>query len=367
MNKEVVSDKQGISLIVLFIVGSSSIFIMGMEAKQDLWLAIILSILMAFPMAMIYSRLHSLFPDKDLYDIIEICFGKFIGKIIIIVLTCFLFYWASDVTVNYGSFIWTISLRETPMIVPMAVFLVLCAWGAKEGIEVLGRCSDIFLIIPIVILFILAISSISRIDIDNILPIFGSGFKSIFEEALNALSFPFSQILAFSIVFSSFNTEKQSPYKIYVTGLIIGGLILFSISLISLLVLGADTASKRYYSTYTAVSLINIGTLLSSVEAIISTTFLLGGFIKIGVLLLCVCKGIIKIFNFSDYRFIITPITLLTINLTFFQYDSVMHYYEFQTKVWRYFTLPFQVLFPILLWIIAEMKNKNSKYNLKKR
>lgn len=367
MHKEVVSDKQGISLIILFIIGSSSVFIMGMEAKQDLWLAIILAILMALPMALIYSRLHCLFSDKDLYDIIEICFGRFFGKIIIIVLTCFFFYWASDVTINYGNFIWSISLSETPMIVPMGIFLLLCGIGAKKGIEVLGRCSDAFFIIPVIVLFVLAIFSVKQMNIDNIFPIFGSGFKSILEGALNSLSFPFSQILAFSVVFSSFTKNRQSPYKIYITGLVIGGLILFSISLISLLILGINIADRVYFSTYTAVSLIGLGFLFQSIEIIISTTFLLGGFIKIGVLLLCICKGIMKIFNCTDYRFIITPITLLTINLTFFQYDSVMHYYEFQTEVWRYFTLPFQIFFPIVIWVISEMKNKNSKYNLKKR
>ncbi|WFD10967.1 GerAB/ArcD/ProY family transporter [Tepidibacter hydrothermalis] len=367
MNKEVVSNNQGISLIVLFIIGSSSVFIMGMKAKQDLWLAIILAILMALPIALIYSRLHTLFPDKDLYDIIEICFGKFIGKIIILIITCFFFYWTSDVTVNYGNFIWSISLHQTPMIVPMVVFLALCSWGATEGIEVLGRWSCIFLIIPIVILFIIVALSIPRMDINNIFPILGSGFKSILEGSLNSFSFPLSQILAFSIVFSSFSKEKGSPYKIYVTGLIVGGLMLFFLSLTSVLVIGVDEAEKVYYSAYTAVSIINIGTTLQSVEAFISTTFLLGGFIKIALLVICTCKGLVKIFEFSDYRFIITPITLLIMNLTFFQYESIMYYYEFQTEVWLYLTLPFQLFLPIVIWIISEIKTKNSKYKLKER
>lgn len=61
MNKEVISDKQGIPLIIMFIVGSSSIFIMGLEAKQDLWIAIILSFLMALPTTLICARLYSIF------------------------------------------------------------------------------------------------------------------------------------------------------------------------------------------------------------------------------------------------------------------------------------------------------------------
>ena len=58
MNKEVISDRQGIAIISLFIIGSSSIFSQGLEAKQDIWLAFIIGIAMTLPMILIYARLH---------------------------------------------------------------------------------------------------------------------------------------------------------------------------------------------------------------------------------------------------------------------------------------------------------------------
>lgn len=54
MNKETISDMQGISLIVLAIIGEASIFVMGIDAKRDLWLAIILAIIIALSTALIY-------------------------------------------------------------------------------------------------------------------------------------------------------------------------------------------------------------------------------------------------------------------------------------------------------------------------
>ncbi|MCM1988350.1 GerAB/ArcD/ProY family transporter [Oceanirhabdus seepicola] len=135
MNNEVVSDKQGISLIVLFIIGSSSIVVPGLPANNDVWLAIILSVLMAMPMALIASRLHVIFPERDLFDIIEICFGKFLGKILILSFTWFVFKLAAEVLRNSSQFLNTSSLTETPLIIPMICISMLILFIVKKELE----------------------------------------------------------------------------------------------------------------------------------------------------------------------------------------------------------------------------------------
>lgn len=358
MNKEIVSNKQGIALIVLFIIGSSSVFAMGMEAKKDLWLATILAILMALPMAFIYARLHYTFQGKDLLDIIEICFGKFIGKVTIIILTFFFFYWTADVLVNYGSFISTVSLGSTPKIVPMISLIILCSWGIRKGIEVMGRCSESLLLINIAILIIAILLLIPDMDIDRMRPVFYGGIKPIILGAFDSFSFPFAQIFAFSLVFTNFKSKK-SPYTIYFIGLLIGGMILLITSLANILILGANAASSMHYPSYATVGRMNIANVIQRLEVVVATVFVLGGFVKIGILLQCTCKGITKLCKFQDYRFIITPITLLVINLSFFQYDGTLHYNEFQVDAWLYFTFPFQVIIPIIIWITAEIRKKH--------
>ncbi len=139
MNKEVISNKQGICLIILFITGSTFVVGIGSKAENDSWLAIILSTLFAFPILMIYARLLSLFPQKDLFDILEIIFGKFIGKFISILYIWFSLHLGTLVLRNFGEFIGTISLSKTPMIIPMIFIIFLSTWIIKGGIELLGR------------------------------------------------------------------------------------------------------------------------------------------------------------------------------------------------------------------------------------
>ena len=89
MKKEQITDKEAICLIMVYIIGSSLILGSGGEAKNDAWIAGILGLTMSIPMLLIFSRILSLFPGNDLFDILNILFGKVLGKFISII---YIFY-----------------------------------------------------------------------------------------------------------------------------------------------------------------------------------------------------------------------------------------------------------------------------------
>lgn len=191
MNKETFSNIQVISSIVLFMSGTSSIVTLALEAKQDIWLATILSLSMAVIMALILIRLHSIFPEKNLFDMLEICFGKVIGKGVIMLYIWFIFHEGTQVLINNSQFIILTSFSKTPEIVLRILFLFVCTWAAKEGIEVIGRLSNLLLFLFIASVFIIEVSSIPEMDINNLKPVLNNGIKPIIQGAFASFSFPF--------------------------------------------------------------------------------------------------------------------------------------------------------------------------------
>jgi len=360
VNKEVFSDKQGISLIVLFIIGSSSIFAQGLEAKKDLWLAFILGILMVLPMIFMYARVHYIFPNKDLFDVLEICFGKFIGKIAILLYLSYVSFIMADIFVNFGQFITAVSFPETPQIISIMLLGFLCIWGINKGIEVLGRFSKLFSFVSLISLIFMILFLIPNMNINNLRPVLEEGMKPVLEGAFSVFTFPLVQVVVFTMAFSHFKRRKSS-YKVYITGVLIGAIYLALLSITNILVLGVENATSTVYPSHASIARIHVGDIVQRIEVVITTTFILGGFIKLSILLLCICKGTAKIFNFGDYRFIVTPLALLIINLSYFQYESVIYYFRFNRDIWPYYTFPFQVIFPIIIWIAAE--TKKSQYS----
>ncbi|MCM1988611.1 GerAB/ArcD/ProY family transporter [Oceanirhabdus seepicola] len=358
MKKEVISDKQGISLMILFIIGTSIIYASGIKAKQDMWIAIILSLLTAFPLAMMCARLHYIFPGKTLFDICELCFGRFIGKLITALYIWFIFHTGVSVILNLNIFITTVSLFNTPRIVPLTCIIMLCAWVAKEGIEVLGRWSSLFAIIFITFIISTALFLTPQMKINNILPVLNNGMKPVLNGAFGTYCFPFTQIVVFLAAFSNFESKK-SPFKIYFKSLLIGGIFILLLSLMNILILGIDTASRVYYPSYESALRVDIGELLQRVEIIISAGFVIGAFVKGSIYLLATCKGISKLFNCRDYRFIVIPVALLMISFSTYSYNSIMDYFYWILEEWTlYYALPFQMIVPVIIWIFAEIKSK---------
>ena len=64
MNAEDISNKQGIMAITLFIMGSTLILGAGAQAKQAVWVALLIAVAIAVPVLFIYARLLSMFDGK---------------------------------------------------------------------------------------------------------------------------------------------------------------------------------------------------------------------------------------------------------------------------------------------------------------
>lgn len=363
MSNEIVSDKQGIATIVLFLIGTSSMKVMGIEAGKDMWLAMILGILMALPMILIYGEIHYMFPGKDLFDIFEICFGKVIGKAIIALYTWYLFHDGALVLRNIAQFINITTLEGTPLIVIEIGISILCMYIVNTGIETIGKCAEFFLPILLIPMFITIVLLTKNMDINRILPVLYNGIKPIIKAAYLEFTFPFGEMVAFAAFFSNF--KGKSSYKVYILGLLIGGGIVFITSITIALTLGVGIASIVYYPAYGAISLVNIREFLTRLELIGAIVFTIGGIFKVSIYLLVTCKGIAKIFQCMEYKFVTTPISLLMSILSYTVYDSPMEFWEWDEKVWIYYIIPFQIIFPSITIIIAKINNKSSKVNLK--
>ncbi|MCT4563085.1 MAG: endospore germination permease [Maledivibacter sp.] len=357
MNKEVISDKQGIYLVIILLVGSSSIMVMGIQAGKDAWLAVLLGIAISFPITLIYARLHFIFLGKDLFDILEICFGKIIGKGICLLYVWFTLHHAALILENVGTFINTVSLYRTPIVIPTIVIAIMAMWAVKKGIKVMCEWIVFFLPIIVILLGAFVFLLIPRMRINNVLPVMNNGIIPIIYGGISVFTFPFAETYVFTMIFTRFD-NKKSPYKIHITGLLIGGFMMYTIALTNLLVLSVNTVSTVYYPTYLAATRVKIFNVLQRFEVIIGIVLVLGAFMKISIFLFASCKGVAKTFGFREYGFIALPMGLMSINATYFQNDSIMEIFEFAEGIWPYYSSVFQVILPCIIWIAAEIRKK---------
>jgi len=356
MKNESISERQATILIILFLLGNSLLIGSGNQAKQDSWIAIIIAISWSIILFLMFSRILSLYPGKDLFDILQIVMGKFIGKIISIIMIWFAFHSGTLVLRILSEFTNILVFPDTPVVMPMLFFTILLMWSLKAGIEVLGRWAEFFSWIVIPIVLIVPLLSISQMDISRLKPILSNGVATLLEGAFSSFTFPFGQIVIFTMVFS--NISKVKNYKkTFIVGLFVGGGLILLTSLRNFLVLGNETISRVYFHSTMAVSLIRLG-FLQRLELTVIIVFLVCIFIKTSICIIAVCNGISKVFGFSDHKFIATPVALLMLSFSFFIYKSTMEMEFFASNIWAYYSFPFEVIIPLVIFIVAEIRSR---------
>jgi spore germination protein KB len=355
MSKEIISDKQGISLMTMFIIGSTLIFGTGWKAGQDAWLAILLAAAMSLPVMFVYSRILSLYPGKDLFDILEIIFGKIASKFIQIPFFWFPLFLGSLVLGDITSFIGIAGLPGNPEFIQRMFMVILCILVVKDGIEVLGRVTAFLLPIVFILIFLDSLIALPVYEISNIRPVLYNGFKPLFLGAFGTFSFPFTETVIFTIVLSSLK-NKVSSYKVYSLSLLTSGLITLIIIVRNMMILGNEFVYSVYYPSYSALSVIKYGTFLERIEVAVTIVFLFTSFAKIGVCLYAATKGLAKILQLGEYRTITAPVGLLMAVLSQIGFENATDAIQWAKDILPYYYFPFTVILPVFILIAAKMK-----------
>lgn len=360
MDKQVISDKQGVTLMVMFIWGSTLIMGTAGEAKKYMWLAIILGMAEASLVMILYCKIINSTSYSNIFDINEVAFGRIAGSALNILYIWFAYILGSMVLNNFTEFINIVGLPDSPRIYGIIPIVILSIWGVKSGVEVLGRWSEFFIIILLMIMFFTTVISIPSMDISRIRPITPNEIKPILNGASSAFSFPFAESVVFMMISSSFK-NKKSPYKIYLLGLLISGLMITNFALRNIMVIGAETLSQSYFPSYIALSIIKVGEFVQRIETAVTVSFLLTGFVKISICIMASCNGLAKLFRFDNYDILVTPVSLTMFATSFIVYDSILEAGKFIREVLPYYTIIFQLILPLVTYTGIKVREKSAK------
>lgn len=360
MGKEVISQKQAIIVMSAFIIGSSSIVGTGLQAKQDVWLAYLIAATMAALIFPIYARISKLFPEKELSTILSFLFGRVGGKLITLLYTWYAFHLASLVTRNFSEFMSIVLLNKTPSFILSFLAVTLAISAVRGGIELVGRSLSILFLIYIILVVLVSVFSIDLLEFKCLLPVLYDGFRPVLSTSFNVFAFPFAETVIFLSLMGSVR-KNSSPYKIYYLSLLIGGILLATVSIRSLLVLGVPNIEIQKFSSYAAVRLINVGDFVQRIEATVAISFIITGFAKTTVCLYAATKGLTSVFNIKDYHKLVAPIGLWVAMFAVFIYDDTTEMFYWARSIYSYYAIPFQIIIPIIIWITAEIKTRAAK------
>jgi len=250
-------------------------------------------------------------------------------------------------------------MPETPTAAILIMFIFVCAWAVRNGIEVIARCSFIFVIITAVLVLMVTVLLLKDMKFTNFLPVFEIPLKDFLQGTHIIASIPFCQILVFIMITPYLNKIKQAKRSILL-GLILGGIQLFIIVARDTAVLGI-TAFIMGSPSFQATRSIDIANILTRLDILVAIVLLITLFLRVSIFYYTTVTGIAQLLNLRSYLPLVLPIGIISISLSILVYDSIIEQAHFNATIWPIYAVLFEVLIPSVSLLIAKIRRLPKK------
>jgi len=350
-------------LIVSYQLGTAMIVGLGKEAKQDAWIAFIFATVMGIVIIRWYLYLLFLYPGKDLYQLIEIAYGRKLGMLFSFLYVSYFLHSMAFVIRDFGELIVVIVFPNTPIEVIVLTFTLVLAYFAYMGIEVTARSVEIFIPYAFFFLFlmVLFLGINGSIQLEQLRPVLENGIIPVLTTAYPALTtFPMGETIPFMLILpvtvGFIHTKKVAVWAVMCSGILLSGLTALRIS-----VLGVEQSERAAFPFISAIRNIAIANFIERLDALVVFVLLLGVFVKASIYLLAALKGLEYLSRIPYRRFSI-PITMLVSMLSVFLAANYAEYkQEIGTINQILWDLPYQQGLPLFLTIVLIWKHRRQK------
>lgn len=354
-----ISSSQLRSMIATFTAGTTIIVVAGdivNIAKQDAWMSTIIAMLFGCIALLIYINLSKLYPNMTFLQMLELAFGKWIGKTISLGFIFICIITLTQVTWYVGRFVKTQNMPETPMYAINIFVIIPVLIGIYYGIETIGRSSKIFAI-AFTSLFCLGMVLVApKSNVENLLPILENGFVPVLKATFIIIHYMVFPIIIMLMVYPTNVQNDNKVNKAIFTGFIWGSMLVILGNIMSILVLGDTIASRASYPTYLLAKEIQVGEVFTRMEALVSGSWIITIFFRVLMYFYAVIIGLKQVFGLKEYEYNILPIGIIVAVLSGFIYKDAYYQVEYDMTAWIFFILTFGFFLPIILLIIGLVK-----------
>ncbi|QAT51112.1 hypothetical protein EQM14_15785 [Caproiciproducens sp. NJN-50] len=358
MNKTDISAKQMEATVALYLVGSSLVSGGSTRAQQDTWFCMLAAIILIIPLAWVHSRILQLYPGQDYFQNIFLALGRPAGLAVCVLLIMNALNIGAIVLRLFSEFVHIINMTETPVIFILASITTVLVYILNSRLYVLARVSKFVLPYIFVSVAITLLLSYRAMDLNNLKPVLHSRPADLLSGIVTSFTIPYSEIVLCAPMFGVLD-RKANTFHVFLKGILFAFIILFTAYLRNTLVLGY-AASTYNFPSYEAVSVIQLGDFFTRIEVLIGINLLLAGFVKSGVLLFTSCEGLAKVFGYKDYGPLVAPVSLLILTASVLVSKDTVEMYRWIEDLPIY-SMPFQVLLPILVLIVGKIRRKFKK------
>ncbi|MDK2856567.1 MAG: spore germination protein [Bacillota bacterium] len=356
-----ISTWQLATLLGSFLIGSSTILFPTAKARQDSWLAVLVALVAGVGASWLWLTLTRI-QEAPAVSGILLTLGPYLGIPLAILYLWYYLHLGALVVRNISEIYVTAVMPETPIVVFTGILVFLAALAVRGGVEVLGRLAELLfplLVLAILTGHILIVSTPRLVRWEYLLPVLENGFAPVLQAALSMFAFPFGETVLF-VNLVPFTLNKACAGRPVIISTIGVGLLLTVVAALHTATLGADVPRVNFPGL-ALLHEVNVGDFVTRMEVLGIFVWTFGTFLKIGVCYWALALGLAELLGLEDYRVLVLPLGVIMASLSILVYDTFAAMTTVATSLYPFYAFPFQVLFPLLLLLVAFLRRQKKK------
>ncbi|TYP71907.1 GerAB/ArcD/ProY family transporter [Paenibacillus methanolicus] len=331
-----------LGMMLYLAIGSTALLIVpgitAQFAKQDLWISPIWGALSGYLMLVVAYYLGQSYPNKTIIQYSEQIVGRIPGQILGAITMFFFLHDNSMVIREFGEFLHLTFLSRTPLVFIMVCIVVLCAYAVNGGIEVIGRCGQIFMPVVLMLFVWIALMLIPQLDPMHLYPVLEKGLTP----SLMGSIVPHAWFVSYGSIayFLPYVEDKRNVLKWGSLSIIVLTLTMVMTNLVVFFLFGHSTPTYVfpvfYASTY--ISVLNF---FEHLDAVVLVIWVSGGFVQVAYFYYVLVLGTSQLLRLSDYRPMVIPLGVLLVLFSMWSAPNLQKLIDF-----------FRTTVPFYFWIV---------------
>ncbi|MGG4439902.1 GerAB/ArcD/ProY family transporter [Brevibacillus fortis] len=346
-----ISPRQLLMLVTLVTIGDSVLVLPGMTAglaKQDAWISVLVGLVVGLLNIVLLIVVGKLYPNQSFFTFVDQTVGRVLGTIITLSFISYTLFSAGAHVMEIGDFVGTHLLGSTPRFAIQLLFIIVIMFGVRLGLQTVAESAEIYFFWFFFLFGLLMIALLPQAEISRIHPVFENGWKPILQGSTAAIAFPYSELVIFMAVLP-FVSPVQKRMRYFLLGTLLGGIVLFIIMLMCILVLGAEQTARHFYPTYVLIKQLKLGDFIQRLEAIIAVIWFIAVSVKITLYCLFLHLGIRHVFRIDNFNALVLPyIILLMVMSTIFS-PNIVVFGDIIGKYWPFYDFTYSFGVPLVL------------------
>ncbi|MFC5650759.1 GerAB/ArcD/ProY family transporter [Paenibacillus solisilvae] len=352
---------QMIVMIIMFELGSTTLFELGIKAKQDSWLAILFGALIGFALLWVFVRIQNRAPSLCFAGLLRLHLGRLLGTVVGVLYAVYFAYESMRNIRDFSELTVMTIMQQTPQWIIIVIVAGLALYALSKGALVFFRIVE--LLFPVVLIsytLLLLFLIITKLpNIHHLLPILEDGIAPVAKAAFpDIISFPFGQIVVF-LMFWHHISEKNNTGKTVAMGYMIVSVFLILMNAITMSVLGPELSAVSALPLLEVVQLIRLANIIERLDVVVTLLLYIGLYVKMTLFFMASVLMISSLFKLKNGRVGLVMIILITL-MSFTERNNTEHIWIGLVIAVKVFTV-FQIQIPLLLLIVGALRGLGKK------